>query len=430
MPLFALAYGSFGDIVATVQLAIKIAIILRQRGTPSMECKKTEAELKSLSGDLDLAHLTLQRMSASPSLPFVTKRLQDEVSRCHKLMAQFFTKITVPEGLWDRVWWAASQEKKLAAFRAQVIERRTVLSLIVDFMNSCVTFGTLLALQDRIESTDGSVSVLSQQLTTYHAEIVASIGQVPQRISEAMFVVVSPTGVSIPISVTLCDSYRVLDRILKAYMQDRKAAGGHYVERGDYNVVSPEGEIIRPPQFLDNLRVGTTLEISILKRHDTAGAKGCPQCGGTTVETPGYSVGQWITCSNLNCGSRYRMLASNPVQFDSEEEFLFSQAQSSRRKGLHGTIYEGAAACFRRIQLVPFDVYNGKHSRTELNNIVARRGQRVEYTDTSEGSLANLQWTSIVYLDGHSYGRGYSTTKGRARECAAEKAVGLITQGY
>ncbi|KAJ7144152.1 hypothetical protein C8R44DRAFT_846110 [Mycena epipterygia] len=350
MPLFALAYGSFGDIVATVQLAIKIAIILRQRGTPSMECKKTEAELKSLSGDLDLAHLTLQRMSASPSLPFVTKRLQDEVSRCHKLMARFFTKITVPEGLWDRVWWAASQEKKLAAFRAQVIERRTALSLIVDFMNS----GALLALQDRIESTDGVVSGLSQQLTTYHAEIVASIGQVPQRVSEAMFVVVSPTGVSIPISVTLCDSYRVLDRILKAYMRDRKAAGGHYVERGDYNVVSPEGEMIRPPQFLDTLRVGIILEISILKRHNTVVAEGCPQCGGATVEAPGDSVGQWIKCSNLNCGSRYQMLASNPVQFNSEEELPWSQKRSTRRKPALRQIEDEDTALFRRIQILPY----------------------------------------------------------------------------
>lgn len=142
MPLFALAYGSFGDILATVQLAIKIAILLRQRDTPSTECKKTEAELKSLSGDLDLAHLALQRMPTSPLFPFVAKRLHDEVSRSHELMARFFTKITAPRGLWDKVWWAASQEKELAAFRAQVIERRTALGLIVDFMNSCVTCPT------------------------------------------------------------------------------------------------------------------------------------------------------------------------------------------------------------------------------------------------------------------------------------------------
>ncbi|KAJ7739870.1 hypothetical protein B0H16DRAFT_1729247 [Mycena metata] len=55
MPAFAFAYGSFGDILATGQLIVKIIIILRQ-GTRSDECAETEKELKSLGGDL--ANLT------------------------------------------------------------------------------------------------------------------------------------------------------------------------------------------------------------------------------------------------------------------------------------------------------------------------------------------------------------------------------------
>lgn len=75
------------------------------------------------------------------------------------------------------------------------------------------------------------------------------------------------------------------------------------------------------------------------------------------------------------------------------------QSSRSRREGVHGPIYERIAALFRRIQLVPFDVDNGNHSRTELNNIVVRRGHRVEYADFCEGSLENPQWTSIVYRE-------------------------------
>ncbi|KAJ7687440.1 hypothetical protein B0H17DRAFT_689133 [Mycena rosella] len=70
------------------------------------------------------------------------------------------------------------------------------------------------------------------------------------------------------------------------------------------------------------------------------------------------------------------------------------------------------------------------HPRTDLNNIAVRRGQRVEYVDSCTGPLDNPQWTSVVFLNRIEYGRGYSRTKGGARERAARAALGLIAQGY
>jgi vacuolar-type H+-ATPase subunit I/STV1 len=140
MPVFAFAFGSFGDILATIQLAITIAIFLHRSGIPSTECVETEKEVKSLGSDLDLVHLALQRTSPSSVAPLVEKRIQEEVTRCHKLLARFFTKVTAPQSLWQKVRWAASQEKQIAAFKAQVIERRTALGFILDFINSCVSW--------------------------------------------------------------------------------------------------------------------------------------------------------------------------------------------------------------------------------------------------------------------------------------------------
>ncbi|KAJ6601391.1 hypothetical protein DFH09DRAFT_1127657 [Mycena vulgaris] len=70
------------------------------------------------------------------------------------------------------------------------------------------------------------------------------------------------------------------------------------------------------------------------------------------------------------------------------------------------------------------------HSRTELNNVAARRGQTLVYADSSIGPLDRPQWTSIVYLNGYEYGRGSSSTKGEAREGAAHQALALIARGY
>jgi hypothetical protein len=140
MPVVAFAFGSFGDILAVIQLAIAIAIFFYQRGKPSTECAETEKEVELLRSDLLLVHLALQRTAGSPLAPIANERIQNEVVQCQKLLAPNFAKITAPQGLWQKVRWVASQEKELAAFKAQVIERRTALNLILEFINSYVFF--------------------------------------------------------------------------------------------------------------------------------------------------------------------------------------------------------------------------------------------------------------------------------------------------
>ncbi|KAJ7103111.1 hypothetical protein B0H15DRAFT_193695 [Mycena belliarum] len=70
------------------------------------------------------------------------------------------------------------------------------------------------------------------------------------------------------------------------------------------------------------------------------------------------------------------------------------------------------------------------HNRTELNNVAARRGQIVAYTDSQTGPLNKAEWTSVVFVNGYEYGRGSGKTKASAREGAARQALRLISQGY
>ncbi|KAJ7741088.1 hypothetical protein B0H16DRAFT_1757323 [Mycena metata] len=92
------------------------------------------------------------------------------------------------------------------------------------------------------------VSRLAQWFAEHHAQVVSVITQIPHGIA-ALFFVLSPTGVSIPVSSVLCTSYEDLDRILKSYICGRQEPGSRYVERGDYNIVSPDGEVVPPDQF-------------------------------------------------------------------------------------------------------------------------------------------------------------------------------------
>ncbi|KAJ6493218.1 hypothetical protein C8R45DRAFT_184522 [Mycena sanguinolenta] len=268
MPAFQFTYGSVGDIVSSIQLVINVVVFLRQHGRPSAECAETEKEVKSLGCDLNLAYFTLQRTPGSSLSFFVEQRLQDEIRQCRSMMAKFYAMTTDSKSFWQKFWWAASQKKRLEVFRAQVIERRMALGVVLNFINS----GALLALQDRakeagdvysqqLASCDAQLfnvrdyvgngfDTLSQQLAIYQGQIMATIGHVPYGVSTAMFFVISPTGIPIPISFAFCTSYRALDKILKAYMCACPEAGGPYVQRGDYNIVSPEGHLIGPKILL------------------------------------------------------------------------------------------------------------------------------------------------------------------------------------
>ncbi|KAJ7739882.1 hypothetical protein B0H16DRAFT_1729259 [Mycena metata] len=213
MPAFAFAYGSFGDILATGQLIVKIIVILR-KGTRSDECAATEKELKSLGGDL--ANLTLtpvdDAVQTSPLARSVADRVQEEIRRCHGLMVHFFSKMNATSGLFQRLMWAASEERELATFRMRIIERRTALGVVIGMLNVNVITHT----RDTVES---GVNSLAQQLATYQQQIVAVVRQVSRGVTEDLFVIISPAGVSIPVPLAYCGTFRDLRRILNAYFK-------------------------------------------------------------------------------------------------------------------------------------------------------------------------------------------------------------------
>ncbi|KAJ7763298.1 hypothetical protein B0H16DRAFT_1527399 [Mycena metata] len=202
MPAFAFAYGSFGDILATTQLIIKVVGLLRS-GSRSVECAETEEELKSLSADLaNLKSIPVDyALQSSPVALSVAARVQEEVRRCHLLILRFFERSNASGTLLHRILWVASQDRELAAFRMRVIERRTALGVVVGMMSS----GILLAVQGRIDqvgtgnsqirdAVQEGMSSLAQQLATYQQQIVAVMLHVPHGVTEEMFVVASPAN--------------------------------------------------------------------------------------------------------------------------------------------------------------------------------------------------------------------------------------------
>ncbi|KAF8150526.1 hypothetical protein K438DRAFT_1988481 [Mycena galopus ATCC 62051] len=317
MPVFSLAYGSFGDIFTTAQLVVQIITTLRRGGRSSRGWRETENELKGLGNDL--AQLTLH----PPSDPVMAARVQQEVARSHLVMAGFFAKINSSTGLLQKLIWAVSEERELAAFRAQVIERRTALGVLLGLINS----GALVAVQARVEEVcalvqdrvddissqvgNGNATIvqdmhdhisgIARQLALYQAQVTAVISQVPHRVLDETFVVVSPTGMRIPISVAFCTSYEILDGVLKTYMRGRREVGSRYVERGDYTIAWKQDKVIAPAQFMRTVQAGMHLEMVITLYPtcpDFFRNVSCHSCGHSIVIQELLCEFRKVTCPN------------------------------------------------------------------------------------------------------------------------------------
>ncbi|KAJ7755877.1 hypothetical protein B0H16DRAFT_1458411 [Mycena metata] len=297
MPAFAFtfAYGSFGDILATGQLIVKIIVILR-RGTRSTECAETEKELKFLG--TDLANLTRMPVDdaaqASPLARSIADRVQEEIRHCYSDMLRFYTKINTSNGgLIRKLLWIPAEDRFLAAFRTRLAERRTVLGVLLGMLNS----GGLLALQDRViegntrtqETLVNGMNSLAQQLATYQQQMIAVIRQLSRGVLEDLIVVVSPAGVSIPMPFVYCRTFEVylpkdLTRILNAYFD-----GEADRPKGSYSIVTFSGSSVHdydsdvdPPS---PMQLTASMELDLLfpregsLRSDVWYRSHCARCG-------------------------------------------------------------------------------------------------------------------------------------------------------
>ncbi|KAJ7780209.1 hypothetical protein DFH07DRAFT_466552 [Mycena maculata] len=135
MATFGFAYGSFGDIIETIHLGAKIVELVRSGGRPSSEWGETKNEMQSLCNAL--THLTTVETTA-PLPQSLSYRLGKEVAQCRSITSGFESKLTASRGFLQKVFWAVSEEKELAAFRRQLVQRRAALNGVVEEINLAV----------------------------------------------------------------------------------------------------------------------------------------------------------------------------------------------------------------------------------------------------------------------------------------------------
>ncbi|KAJ7748806.1 ankyrin repeat-containing domain protein [Mycena maculata] len=185
--MFALAFGSFGDFVSAIQLIPDIIEVMRGGGKSSREWAETEKELKALCADLTNI-LTLEPTALDQA---IANRLKEEGAHCRSTAFEFYSKITASRGIFQRLWWATSEEKELVEFRRQLIACRAALSGVVGQINLAV----LGDVRDRVEDQLGNqeralygvqycVGEVGEQVRLGNARIEDGVSGVTQQLTD------------------------------------------------------------------------------------------------------------------------------------------------------------------------------------------------------------------------------------------------------
>ncbi|KAJ7061143.1 beta-lactamase/transpeptidase-like protein [Mycena amicta] len=223
----ALTFGSFGDILEAAKIAKRVIDVLRTGGG-SHERQKLISTLKTICDDM--AGLTV--------LPegYFTTRLWEEVALCRSLLDQFYARIQSYASLLGRIRMVALEEKELAFWRAQILERRAALLHLLgpiisvqvhDVGERVGQVGSQVQyLGHKVENVGNEVGALSILITNFLSAEVSRMGseirQVgadvqrvqqatlkmsPYDISDPVFFVRDPLGRPITIQLSLCDTF-------------------------------------------------------------------------------------------------------------------------------------------------------------------------------------------------------------------------------
>ncbi|THH12861.1 hypothetical protein EW146_g7299 [Bondarzewia mesenterica] len=271
MPIAVFSFGSFGDIVAVIQLARSISNALSESAGSSKEYQMLIAELDSFSGTIETVQ---DAMSSARGLSTsVENAIRHALGLCHGILKDIESKIigykeSLNKGgtgravrdLWRKIGWALFKKEEL-------VEMRRRLHGQLEGMNTLLTLSNWNALE-RMEKIGHDhhvtlteihrcVQELPQKLG-YHWECGFDRAHKPIRFSDML-------GQTIHLPMELCISPeafpKLFDRLLRLYFSNR--AGRSYVERGDYDLTLQLNDaLVDPATWSFHVKPGTSINMN------------------------------------------------------------------------------------------------------------------------------------------------------------------------
>jgi hypothetical protein len=144
--LFALAYGSFGDLLETAKLAVKIVAVLHHGSKLSQERSILVAELKALNSHLITLAVIASGVHVDPSCSHslsVVACVRSEVDSCRTVLTRFLIKLSTPRKGFQAITSVLTEESDLARFRNELARPLDMIRTLMLTLNLLVPWPTV-----------------------------------------------------------------------------------------------------------------------------------------------------------------------------------------------------------------------------------------------------------------------------------------------
>ncbi|KAJ7693415.1 hypothetical protein B0H17DRAFT_1330503 [Mycena rosella] len=208
---FALAYGSFGDLLETAKLAVRVVKLLRDgaRGKLSQERLALAVELQTLNSDLITLDFIASafHLDTSGTRSLVVLRIRSEVESCRILLTQFLAKLKAPRSFLGTIIGALSEESELAEFRTKMSRPLKAIRTLMAMLNLSMSQGIgmevermgsqiLQVLGSQVVQVGERFDHLGDRLAAYHEAVMNR--PIPAQSSTIFSASLIPPGVIFP----------------------------------------------------------------------------------------------------------------------------------------------------------------------------------------------------------------------------------------
>jgi Fungal N-terminal domain of STAND proteins len=146
MASMAFTFGSFGDIVALIQLCYNLATTLRDKSSPA-EYRELIFELESIREVLQSVQRATTSQTSSSIPRSCINALEIHIQKCHQLINQFIARTQPKKSMmrgepgtnfWDFWWtvdWNLFRKGAVVELKTGLMEQKSAINVILSLSN-------------------------------------------------------------------------------------------------------------------------------------------------------------------------------------------------------------------------------------------------------------------------------------------------------
>ncbi|KAK6074880.1 hypothetical protein SCUP234_04056 [Seiridium cupressi] len=348
-------YGSFGDLITTVQLVWRLSQALSDSYGSAQEFQDLVVELNLFYGSLHELMKFWQTRAQGPELESLIRLVKPAVATCRNAIESFLQKafkkygksLLRPKGsrksildMIKRIQWSIFEKEKVTQMRDLLRRNKDVVDMVQSLAQGLSSLADAEAQASaRVEEQFGDVlKILKDQATTtarIDENVIAVLSEfIPAALdpyAQSNAFIEDALGYTFPIPLGINPSWETVRSMIRDQFRGRN--GMELVMREKYLIQDLNtGEDLRSDmEFYEIVRTGQTLTMAMILsggRHLGMDSS-CPKCG--QVQSV-KSLGMDTTCNDSKCSFIYRRVLDVS---DATEDHLEERLAGSKNTKAH-----------------------------------------------------------------------------------------------